>query len=350
MTRLHLSCVKPGEWPSRDRKLWLAAQERGNVFEDDGGRAADWRPATIRSVEQGYGFYLAWLSQISLDTDAAPIDRVDQDRIKFFIGAYAPGRAEYTVAAAVHGIAYLLRATYKPDGLPWLTRLAHRMMNEATPSRPKLPRMASVSELDRLGWRLMDEGVERLQDRKVSGAQIYRDGLMIASLAMRPLRRRNLSTLRLGHSLLRDHAGYRVQFRSKETKKGFRIDFHYPDWLTEPFDIYVGDVRPILLTRAQQKDEGWLWIGRRGRPLPPNNVTATVTNTTMRHLKRPVSPHLFRDCTATDVALLDPQHVGITKSLLGHTTLASSQKHYNQATSFSAIKRLDAVLSSLRED
>lgn len=90
-----------------------------------------------------------------------------------------------------------------------------------------------------------------------------------------------------------------------------------------------------------------MWIGRRGRRLPANNLTTNVTNATDRYLERAIPPHLFRDCVATDIALYDPAHIGITKDVLGHKTLASSQKYYNQAGSISALEKLSDVLSEI---
>jgi integrase/recombinase XerC len=57
---------------------------------------------------------------------------------------------------------------------------------------------------------------------------------------------------------------------------------------------------------------------------------------------------LFRDCVATDIAIIDPSHIGIVKAILGHTTLATSEKYYNQATSFHAARRMQDVVARLR--
>lgn len=348
MVKLDLVSLKVAAWPIHDHELWAKAREPAGPF-DEGGPADGWSSATIRQVEQGYGTYLAWLAQTdNLETDVPPVERMTEERLRSFLDAYIVSRAPLTVATTIKGIAYYYRATSPPDGLAWLTKLVHRMVNAAPRSRPKLPRMAAVADLIGLGRRLMMIGLDDLADGNVSGAQVYRDGLMIAALAARPLRRRNLCALRIGHSLLQDEVGVRVSFSGQETKKGTRIDFHYPVWLNEAFDVYLRNIRPILL-KSHVKDEGWLWIGRRGRPLPANNVTTTITNTTKHYLDRPVSPHLFRDCAATDIALYDPVHVGITKDVLGHKTLASSQKFYNQATSVSALEELSNVLSKFLE-
>lgn len=347
---LALSSLKLGDWSPCERAAWFAARATAGPLAR-GGFAAHWRPATIRSVERGYGIYLSWLDHIGyLQPNALPTDRVTALLIEQFLDAYAPGRAETTVATVIRGIAYMVRATHPPKGLPWLTELAHRLTNSATPSRPKLPRMATTGELSELGFRLMETGLDQLADEKADGAQLYRDGLMIAALVARPVRLRNFSALRVGHNFRRRDSGYEATFTRKETKKQNVIAFPYPDWLTEPFDLYLHKVRPVLPAKPLQDDQGWLWIGRKGgQALRPTSVTVIITNTAQRHLGRPVSPHLFRDCAATDIALLDPEHVNITKDVLGHATLAASQRFYNQAASYSALARWEGVLRGLKK-
>ena len=106
-----------------------------------------------------------------------------------------------------------------------------------------------------------------------------------------------------------------------------------------PFIWYVEKARDVLRRRDGGPDEGWLWIGRRGCRMQDNDISQRVARVTTQRLGRTISPHMFRDCVATDIAIHDPQHVGITKAVLGHATLASSQKYYNQAGSFAASGR-----------
>lgn len=353
MQKLPLSSVHLSQWPLDWQACWLASKMPPASALDDGGRASGWSLATVRDVERGVGMYLAWLQTTGdFDPDKPLVAYVDKERIKAFLIAYAPGRSESTVAAAMRGIAYYLRATVPPDGLPWLTKLAHRMANSAKPSRPKLPRMTSIPELLKLGFRLMEAGLERVSVGQSGGACLYRNGLMIAALAARPtLRVKNFCALRIGHTLHKGYNGYEVRIPRTQTKKKNFIVFRYPDWLTERLDVYLDTIRPRLPARALANDEGWLWIGRNGgHALPTTTVTNIISGTTEQYLGRPTSPHLFRDCAATDVALLAPADVGITKDVLGHKTLASSQDHYNQARSFAALAGLEAVLLGLMED
>lgn len=350
MQKLELRSIKLSEWPSSWRDLWLEAKKPAESPFDDAGLAAGWSLAMQSQVERAVGVYLCWLGDI--DPNRSLDSYVDRAALKAFLAAYAPGRAETTIAAAVRGVAYYLRATAPPNGLPWLTKLAHRMSNRAQPSRPKLPRMAPVSELLELGIRLMSDGLQDHSEGRTHGAWTYRNGLMIAALAARPtLRLKNFQALRINHTFFENGGRYEARVPRSQTKKKRAISFLYPDWMTDPFQIYVERIRPHLPDGGLVGDQGWLWIGRNGpQPLLIETVSSILSKVTERHLGRPTSPHLFRDCAATDVALLAPQDVGITKDVLGHATLASSQAHYNQAQSFTALTRLESVLLDLIDD
>ena len=58
-------------------------------------------------------------------------------------------------------------------------------------------------------------------------------------------------------------------------------------------------------------------------------------------------PHWFRDAAATSIAVEDPRHVCDAHHVLGNT-LATTEKHYNQARSLEASRRHQAMLAALR--
>lgn len=349
MTKQAFPPLPVHHWPARDRSLWQGARQPVGPFDDDAGFAAGWRPPTIKMCERGYGMWLGWLARTGqLDPLTHPCNRVTREFIRAFITDYSVGRAETTVAGAVRGIAYVLRACAPPDGVDWLTRLAHRLTNTAKPSRPKLPRMVRITDIILLSDRLMDIGLEKLRNSRRSGAPIYREGLIIGLLAHRPWRRRNLADLRIGHNLFVDDFGIRITIPREETKKGVPFDGYVPKRLEQAVFTYLDRVRPVLL-KSGIPEEDWLWIGRRGRRMPADDISIRVTRTMREHFGKDLSPHLFRDCAATEVALERPELIGMTKHLLGHMTLASSQKFYNQATSFTAYSRHAEVIRKLRE-
>lgn len=349
MSKTDFKRLRLEEWPTQDRDLWLRSRERYEMF-DEKGFAADWRPATVRNVETGYGTYLAWLAQAgTLFPNETPLARVTKPRMETFLNVYSQGRAQVTIASAARHVAYMVRACHPPRGHEWLTQMAHRMTNMAMPSRPKASRMVTLPELLDLGNMLMDDGKKLLTRGQRQGAWLFRDGLMISTLIAHPLRRRNIAAMQLGKTVLIDEAGVHVHFAGHETKTRNPISFSYPAWLTGPFAFYLEHVRRRLLEKSSGGDDGHIWIGRRGRPMPENDITQATGRRTVEYLGRRVSPHLFRDCVATGIATLDPKHVGITSTVLDHANLASSQKYYNQATGFGALNRYESVLGKIRQ-
>jgi integrase len=64
---------------------------------------------------------------------------------------------------------------------------------------------------------------------------------------------------------------------------------------------------------------------------------------------RSLGPHLFHDCAATGLAVEDPVHVYAGAPLLGHKTLTTMERHYNQAGSVEAARRWHQTLAKLRK-
>mgnify|MGYP002620657620 FL=1 len=336
------------EWPASDRKVWEAACVKKSPFKP-AGLAAKWSDATRKNIERSYGTFLYWLKgQGQLCSDKTPAQRVTQQTFFGFMDAYEPGRAPLTVAARLRDIAYMVRAQLPPDGHQWATKIAHKLVNNAETFRAKHPRIVHPGELAELGMALMERGSEALSDQLRWGVVPFRDGLMIAALAYRPLRVRNLLGMQLGSTFFFDGERAHFRFEGSETKNGVTLEGDFPEVLTEPFAYYLKHVRPIYAERAVGADEGWLWLGRRGRCLTGVDVSTRVGKETEKHFGFRVNPHLFRDCAATAIAVSDSVNVGITRDILGHTTLASSQKYYNQATGVAASRRFQSILAKLR--
>ena len=85
----------------------------------------------------------------------------------------------------------------------WLRRLQGRVRAAHVPARDKRARLVGADELFALGCRMLGEAGESDSGTPRQRALRYRDGLVVALLAARPLRRGNLAGLRLGHSLVR---------------------------------------------------------------------------------------------------------------------------------------------------
>ena len=197
-----------------------------------------------------------------------------------------------------------------------------------------------------LGLKFMNDA-ERGVDRNArKNACLYRDGLQIALLAMRPLRRRNFAELTLHRHLIREGAEWRVRFAASETKTGEPIETSFPSELVPHLEHYLARYRPNLMGGRYCGDR--LWIGYRFRPQAPHTIGVTIAERTQQAFNRRVNPHLFRDCAATAIAVHDPDHVRIAAALLGHRSFATTERHYNLATSLNAARNYQAELQRLR--
>jgi integrase/recombinase XerD len=238
-----------------------------------------------------------------------------------------------------------------PDeaGKPWLGRSLARLRAVAKPVRDKRARLRGADELLALGHRLMESaeaGGENLWQR----ARRYRDGLMIATLACRPLRLKNLIALEIGRQLQRRDGGWWIEIDGQETKTGEPVSVPFPDALVPALEVYLERWRPQLASPGRLASSRALWLTDRGRGIGPNHAYIRILRHTRDAFGRSVNPHLFRDAAATTVAITTPDQVGIVSQLLGHRGIGTAQKHYNQARDTQAATAWHKVLDSLSKE
>lgn len=225
----------------------------------------------------------------------------------------------------------------------WLKALVWRLARNARP-KPKHDRIVFSDRLIRLGCRLMD-GAAGLTNARQAALQ-YRDGLLIALLATRALRRRNITDLHLGRNLVRIGDGYHLLFGPHETKEHRSIDAPVPALLVPYVERYLAEVRPRF--SGADRHDG-LWASCKAGPMHEEAVYECVRARTRRAFGRPINLHLFRDCAATTIATRDPANVRIAGPLLTHSDLRTTHKYYIQAGQLQAVRELHAALAALSD-
>jgi DNA invertase Pin-like site-specific DNA recombinase len=142
----------------------------------------------------------------------------------------------------------------------------------------------------------------------------FRDGLIIALLAARPLRLRNLVDFVLDRTVVRRAACWWITIPGEETKTHEPIEAPFPDALCSALDVYLHQHRPVLcgLRCGWARDDvgGALRVSGVG-PLGRHGIYGIIVPRTAEAFGRSVNPHLFRDCAATSIAIEDPEHVRI---------------------------------------
>ena len=208
-----------------------------------------------------------------------------------------------------------------------------------------------------IGMRLMTQARATPDGSERRRATRYRDGLMLALLAMRPLRLANFVNIEIDRHLVNRAGALWLSFEAAETKNRRALEFPYPDNLIDHLGHYLRDVRPRLCSQTTgrnpratfQKPGLHLWVSGTGAALRPKVFfTMTVRRTTEAFGQR-VNPHLFRDCLATALAADDGDVAWAIPHVLGHRTTRTSERHYNHALGQREIETFQRHVESLRQ-
>ncbi len=341
-------CLKVDAWPPADRRAWQFMLREGHVL-DGRGPAAHWSPATRHKNRRGYGRWLTFFSsQDDIDPGQHPADRVTRQAVQHYLSLLQEQcLAPYTIVARIDELRAVISVMAPDRDLLWLTELVTRLRRQAKPATNKRSRLVPSADLFDWGLGCMDAVESDDDGDPCLSAVRYRDGLMIALLAIRPLRVSNMASIRIGHHLVRYGQSWLLVFEAHEVKNRRPLELPFPDNLTPYLDRYLEHWRPVLVG-GQELDR--LWVTRYGRPMNGKAVHRRITKVTNRAFGWPLNPHLFRDCAATFVAIEDPEHVRISAPLLGHSNLSTTERYYNQAQSVEAGRAYQQSLLALRRD
>ena len=350
-------CLPPNLWPAGDRLVWEEAIRPVDLLEE-GGAAAEWAAATRRGVEHAYGRWIAWLTHVDpAALKLAPADRATREMIVGYITHLRTQVASVTVVTYIRDLRCALEVVASQTDWRWLRRLVSRVKLTAQPSRNKRRRIVPIQAFYACGERLMLAAeAPSTTATTVERACQYRNGLMIALLAVRPVRLSNLAMIEIGHHLLQHGAGYNLSFQPAETKTGTDLltNIPFPAALLPNLDHYLTHHRPILIARQTANHPGQaathhLWVSRRGTPLSESAIYGAFVRLTEIEFGHAINPHMFRDCAATTIATADPEHVGIIRSILGHSTLKTAEDSYIQANGLEASRRHQGGILALRQ-
>jgi integrase/recombinase XerD len=349
-------CLPLHAWPETDRLAWQRACLPGSLL-DAVPPAANWAPTTRQSVARSYGRWLTWLgSEGLLDSSLSPAERITRENVNAYLAELrASGCASSTIHMRILHLCRVIDVIAPGDRPDWLGRLLARLKNAIRPARDDRARLVPVETLTELGRSLIRRAET---DAKLSSrlrAVAYRDGLMIRILCACPLRAGNLALLRLGSTLVKRGEVWWVVFEAHETKNRKPIYQPLPVEFSEFLERFVEVWRPVLcrspneIRAGKTVDPVLLWRGRYGGVFTAKKIGQRISEITHRHLGHPMNPHLFRKLPPTELAIHDPEHVGLSQALLTHATYDTTQKFYNLARSIDAARRVQNMLIGLRQ-
>jgi len=190
-----------------------------------------------------------------------------------------------------------------------LLKLALSRLTPGTrPVRDKRGRLVSPLVLLRLGQKLMAKWQSRPAHDPRLNAMDYRDGFMIALLALCPLRLENLAAVVIGQHLTLASERPRLAFTADEMKGRRSLEFDVPTALHVKLAFYLTDIHPMLYRGPQLGAPLWPSLHTDKPKMSEHGIYTRITQVTEKHLGHPISPHMFRDAAATFITELVPEH------------------------------------------
>ncbi|MFL6305082.1 MAG: tyrosine-type recombinase/integrase [Candidatus Sulfotelmatobacter sp.] len=250
-------------------------------------------------------------------------------------------------ALDLDGLRGALRLMCPDQDWSWLLALSRRIKARCTRKSKKYHAVTS-DRLYVLGLELMDRAATNAEVAKgISKVHAidYRDGLMIAFLALIPLRRRTLTALRIREQLVKTGNVWALVIPSADSKTRRSLDYPLCEELCARIDVYVGSFRGRL-PWAHTHDG--LWPSNKRRPMCAIGIYKAVRRRTEKAFGHPVNPHRFRHAAANFWSIRDPQNVRGAKDLLGQASFGVTEKYYIAAQSRLAGHALADAVSKIR--
>jgi integrase/recombinase XerD len=349
------SGLKLDKWPNADRVAWTRAllYEQGRAATEHGGSLTHLAAISVCDLALGYGMWLAWLRQEGLlDPLAPPASAVTPGNVRRYIRDLRLQYAPISVVTRISRLYCAAKAVAPTEDWLWLRTEWYRLRRRARAVTDKQLRLASAAELYACGAAEMKDADNNAVATALARALSYRDGLIVAILALRPIRLKNLAGIELGRNLVRRGASFRLKFDATETKTHYPYEAPLPPEIAAYLERYLTYYRPILAGSAQHllPDARRLWLSIRGAALRPNSLYFRIVAVTRKRLGRAINPHAFRSAAATAIAWDAPEHVEITKTVLGHARLSTSEDYYNLAQSSKVSIRHQDMIRALREE
>jgi site-specific recombinase XerD len=243
------------------------------------------------------------------------------------------GMALTSLLSRVRNLRQAVLAMDEKADLRLISTLCSKVKGHAEPVRQKELRIVPTDELVDLALQEYDTLVSSSERLAGRACDRLRDALMMALLALRPLRLATFAGLTLGQHLIREGDGYRLRLESEEPKEKVAFESFLPEMLVPYLEHYCTEVRPQLL-HGQTSDR--LWVSMRGTGMSESSIYYQICKITKRLVGHPINPHAFRDCLLTTIATDAPKSVRAGARLLGHRDLRTGEAHYNFATQRSA--------------
>ena len=331
------------EWPEADRLAWQEACRPTHRLKK-GGSASHLAPVSQGEIAARYGQFLGFL-RISgrLDRNAAAAAQATPANIESYIGDLTERKlSSVTVWNCIYKVRRAAQLLSPGADVKWLAEIEKDLALVMQP-RSKLDRLVMAERLLDAGLTLIIEAKDHTRAKFVRARGI-RNGLMLALLALYPMRRKNFAALEIGKTFRQVKDGWWITLPKGTTKMGGPEERPVAEWLEPYIELYLDEARPVLLDASLPPTDA-LWISSNTRgPMTEGTVGSLITQITKETIGIGISPHLFRTAGATTAAISAGDMPHLASALLGHTHPRVTHENYVRTSSLTAIKKYSSLI------
>jgi integrase len=325
--------MPPTEWPAPDRLGWAEACRPAQRLKR-GGAASHLTPVSQNDIANRYGLYLDFLSRSGrFDPAKSALTLITPDNANAFIGELQARVRSVTVWNSVYKLRRAAQLIAPGTDFGWLTEI-EKVVALAMVPRSKADRLVLTERLVEAGLILIREA-EMFGKTAQSRAVGARNGLLIALLALHPIRIKNFAALTISDSFINIGGRWWLHTPSEDTKSHRVDERQVPEFITDAVNRYIKTHRAVLCRGDVGHAALWL-SSTTGRQLTTKNLGTLISKLTRETIGIDVSPHLFRNAGASTAAVYGGNHPHLASALLNHRDPRVTEEHYNRATTFSA--------------
>jgi integrase len=335
------------EWPDADRSGWEDACRPGCRLKP-GGVASYLAPVSRDDFGRRYGAFLGLLQRTGrLNREAAAAAQVTLSNVEAYTADLTARVRSVTVWNCIYKLRRAAELLAPLADFSWLAEIEKDIALTMEP-RLKFDRLVFTGRLVEAGLTLAAEA-QGFASSELMRARGVRNGLMIALLALCPIRIKNFSALKIGHTFKEVHGSWWIALPSISTKSRRPDERRVPELLNQSIEMYLNQSRPVLI--GSKPSTNALWISSTtGRAMTTKNLGTLVSKITFEALGVDVSPHLFRTAAASTAAAYGGNTPHLASALLNHRDPRVTEEHYNRASSISASKIYAEITNTFRRD
>jgi len=334
------------QWPEADRSAWMDACRPAERLRR-GGAASHLREITQRDLARRYGYFLDHVQRSEgIDRNAEVATYVTPDRVSRFVAELQARVGSVTMYGSIYKLRRTAQLLAPWRDLSWLTEIEKDLELVMQP-KTKFHRLIYSHVLLEAGLTLMAEVDSSTNWSALARARQFRNGLMVALLALHMIRLKNFAALEMGRTFRQVNGAWWIVLPALETKEKRADERPVDPCLTRWIDQYLAVQRPVLARTDAPPPALWLSCND-GKAMSCSGVARVISQTTLATVGIDLSPHLFRVGGASTAAVYAGGIPRLASALLHHTDPVVTEEYYNRADGLSAAQAYAALIRGFR--